>query len=435
MMAMPSNRSRRGFLSTLGAGALAAGTPAFLGDLCYGARAPADRRQMGLIGAGGQGYHLLTKAREFADLVAVADVDGPNARRAAEQFDPRPQVYEDYRQLLDRRDIDVVLIATPDHWHARAAIDAMRAGKDVYCEKPLALTVAEGQAMVRMARATGRIVQVGTQQRSEFDLRFLRAVATVRSGQLGVVRKVTVSLPLSTLEGGPFRAQKPPKELNWDFWLGQAPAVPYSPERCHGTFRWWYEYSGGIVTDWGAHHLDIAQWALDVESSGPLAIDGRKTHMPAIVQGYNTPREPRIEYRYPRDVVLELTTGKEFVRFEGDAGRIEVSRQRLEGDAFKRQDSDPALADAVHSQMSHLYGGRKPGSHLRNFFECVASREPPVSAIEGQHRSATACHLGNISCRLGEALVWDPARESFVGSDRAQEMLVRTQRLPYSVTD
>lgn len=428
-------RSRRRFLArSLGVG-IATGTPAFLGDLCYGAKAPEERRRMGSIGVGGQGYFLLKNACTMADLVAVADVDLGNAARAAELDQGKIEVFQDYRRLLDRADIDIVVIATPDHWHARTAIDAMRAGKDVYLEKPVALTIAEGQALVRMAQVTGRVVQIGTQQRSEYDLKFLQAAATVRSGQLGKIHRVTVSLPLTTLEGGPFRPQPVPKELNWDFWQGQTPSLAYCPQRCHHDFRWWYAYSGGIVTDWGAHHLDIAQWALGVETSGPVAIDGSRTRLPQITGGFNTPREPRIAYRYADGVELQLTTGNEFIRFEGDAGRIEVTRQRLEGDAIRRQADDARLAEETHTWMARLYGGRKPGNHFRNFLESVTTRQPPVSSLPGQHRSTSACHLGNISCRLGRALNWDPAREVFVGDEEAQGMLKRAQRLPYAVSD
>ncbi len=429
-------RSRRRFLArSLGSLGFAAGTPAFLGDLCYGAKPPEARRRMGSIGVGGQGYYLLKNARAMADLVAVADVDQGLARLAALLDEGRIEVFEDYRRLLDRADIDIVAIATPDHWHARTAIDAMRAGKDVYLEKPVALTIAEGQALVRMAQATGRVVQIGTQQRSEYDLKFLQAVATVRSGQLGKIRRVTVSLPLTTVEGGPFRPKPVPEGLNWDFWQGQTQAVPYCPQRCHHDFRWWYAYSGGIATDWGAHHLDIAQWALDMETSGPVAIDGSRTRSPKIPGGFNTPREPRIAYRYAGDVELHLTTGNEFIRFDGDAGHLLVSRQRLEGDAMRRQASDANLADETHTWMARLYGGRKPGNHFANFLESVATRQPPISSLPGQHRSTSACHLGNISCRLGRALNWDPAREAFVGDDEAQGMLKRTQRLQYAVAD
>jgi predicted dehydrogenase len=299
----------------------------------------------------------------------------------------------------------------------------------VYCEKPLTLTVAEGQQLVEAVKRSGRVLQVGTQQRSEMGLVFLRAVATVRSGQLGRIRKVTVSLPLSTSVGGPFKGQPVPEPLNWDMWLGQAPLAEYCPERCHFQFRWWYEYSGGIATDWGAHHMDIAQWALGVD--GPLSVDGSATVMPAIPGGYNTPKEPRITYVYPDDVTLELTTGDEFVVFEGDQGRIRVNRGRVTGKPIEAQDMEKSLQDLTQKTMSELYQGNKPGSHMGNFFEAVESRRQPISDVVSQHRSVSACHLGNISCRLGRKLAWDATAEKFVGDDEANAMLSRPQRAPY----
>jgi predicted dehydrogenase len=371
----------------------------------------------------------MNAARNFADLLAVADVDRTHAERA--KGDTAADVYGDYRKLLERDDIDVVTIGTPDHWHTKVCLDALAAGKDIYCEKPLTLTVAEGQQLVRAVRDSGRVLQVGTQQRSEMGLVFLRAVATVRSGQLGKLRKITVSLPLSTSVGGPFKGQPVPEHLNWDMWLGQAPQAEYCPERCHFQFRWWYEYSGGIATDWGAHHMDIAQWALGVD--GPLTVDGSQTVMPAIPGGYNTPKEPRISYTYPNEVTLELTTGDEFVVFEGDQGRIRVNRGRVTGKPIEAQDMEKSLQDLTQKTMSELYQGNKPGSHMGNFFEAVESRQQPISDVASQHRSVSACHLGNISCRLGRKLTWDAAAEKFLGDDEANGMLHRVQRAPYQL--
>jgi predicted dehydrogenase len=439
--------NRRDFLKT-SAGMLAAGAtlPAWLGDLTYGAQNPnaaaGDRPLVGSIGVGGQGTGIMFRALEFGDVVAVADVERNHADRARSEVekarnDLKVEVHDDYRKLLDRKDISIVTIGTPDHWHTKIVIDAMNAGKDVYCEKPLTLTIAEGQQILKTVEKTKRILQVGTQQRSEFQneqgVLFLRAVATVRSGQLGKIRKVTVSLPLSTEEGGPFAAQPVPGSLNWDFWLGQAPKVDYCPQRCHFVFRWWYEYSGGVVTDWGAHHMDVAQWGLDVDRSGPLTIDGSKTVMPKIENGYNTPKYPSIVYTYPDDIVVELTAGDEFVLFEGEQGRIKVNRGRLTGKPIEDQDQDKSLQDLTNEWMVKLYGGGKPGNHMRNFFESVKSRALPISNIFTQHRSVSACHLGNISARLGRKLTWDAKAEKFVGDDEADKMLSRAQREPYQV--
>lgn len=429
--------TRRGFLKTTGS-AMAAGLmlPEFLGDLSYGlaqeTKSSADRLRLGSIGVGGQGTGIMNRGMDYADLIAVCDVDRDHAERA--KGESKADIYEDYRELLDRQDIDIVTIGTPDHWHTKIAIDAMQAGKDVYCEKPLTLTIAEGQQLVKVVEETGKILQVGTQQRSQGNMVFLRAVATARSGQLGKLTKITVSLPLSTEVGGPFPTVEVPKTLNWDRWLGQAPAVGYCPERSHFKFRWWYESSGGIVTDWGAHHMDIAQWALNADRAGPLTIDGSETEMPTIEGGYNTPKNPIIKYVYPNDVLVEITTGDEFVLIEGEAGRIRVNRQRVTGKPIEDQDADKSLQDKINSLMAELYPNGKPGSHMGNFIESVKTRNQPISDVVSQHRSVSACHLGNISCRLGRKLTWDAEKETFVGDEEADSMLQRAQREPYTIS-
>jgi predicted dehydrogenase len=275
---------------------------------------------------------------------------------------------------------------------------------------------------------------VGTQQRSSPEL-FGRAVATVRSGQLGKIQKVTVSLPLSTGVGGPFKPQPVPNSLNWNFWLGQAPQVEYVPERCHYQFRWWYEYSGGIITDWGAHHMDIAQWGLNVENSGPLTVDGSQTKLPNIPGGYNTPKQPVVNYTYPGDIQLQIVTGDEGVMFEGDEGRIFVNRGRITGKPIEDQEADPKLKESIQAAIAKLYKGNVVGDHMGNFFEAVKTKgeKPPVSDVASQHRSVSACHVGNISIRLGRKLNWDAEKQEFAGDSEANEMLRRKQREPYTI--
>jgi myo-inositol 2-dehydrogenase/D-chiro-inositol 1-dehydrogenase len=221
------------------------------------------------IGVGGRGSGIANQAAGFGQMVACCDVDRDHAERFASKYKGTCQVYTDYRKVLDRKDVHVVTIGTPDHWHTAIAIAALRAGKDVYCEKPLTLTIDEGKQICRAVKQTGRVLQVGTQQRSEYKQMFLKAVAMARSGRLGKKLNITCSIGGSSARG-PFPTAEPPKGLDWDFWLGQAPLVPYCRERCHATFRWWLEYSGGKLTDWGAHHVDIAQWALGYENSGPV---------------------------------------------------------------------------------------------------------------------------------------------------------------------
>lgn len=429
--------TRRGFFRSV-AGTAAAGAllPDFLGDLSYGQETktdtPSDRPLVAAIGVGGQGKYIMHRAMDFGDIAAVCDVQRQHAEEAREKSGGKAEVYEDYRKVLERKDIPLVVIGTPDHWHSKIVIDAMLAGKDVYCEKPLTLTVKEGQQVLKITRETGKILQVGTQQRSENDSMFLRAVATVQSGQLGKMKKVTCSLPLSTSTGGPFEAKPVPEGLNWDMWLGQAPMVDFCPERAHFQFRWWFEYSGGIVTDWGAHHLDIAQWALGVDRSGPLTVDGSKTELPKIANGYNTPKNPTVSLAYPNDVLLEITTGNEGILFEGEKGRIYVNRGRITGKPIEEQDADEKLRAGVNEAITKMYPG-KPGHHMGNFFEAVKTRKAPVSDAESQHRSVSACHLANISCRLGRKLTWDAAKEVFIGDDEANGLLTRPQREGYAI--
>ena len=438
---MSQRQNRRQFLEHTGRAAAVGGflLPAFMGDLCYGLAAENknqnDRPRLGSIGVGGQGTGIMNQARQFADLIAVADVDSAHAQRAIQNT--QAEALSDYRKLLDRQDIDVVTIGTPDHWHSKICIEALQAGKDVYCEKPLTLTIKEGQQIVAVVKETGKILQVGTQQRSssfkEQGLVFLRAAATVRSGQLGKIQKVTVSLPLSTEVGGPFEKQDVPKTLDWNTWLGQAPLVDYCPQRCHFKFRWWYEYSGGIVTDWGAHHMDIAQWGLGMDHSGPLTIDGTKTKLPAIPNGFNTPREPIIDYTYAGDIQLQVVTGDEFVVFEGDQGRIKVNRGRVTGKPIEDQDADQGLQDKINAVMMELYPNSKPGNHMGNFFDCVKSRQQPISDANSQHRSVSACHLGNIAVRLQRKLEWDPVQELFISDEEANTLISRPQREGFEI--
>ena len=245
-------------------------------------RAKNDRPRLGLIGAGGQGTGDAEGAAAHGDFLAVCDVDRRHAEKAKNDKrvgKEKADIYEDYRKLLDRKDIDAVIIGTPDHWHTKICIDAMRAGKDVYCEKPLTLTIDEGKKLGQVAKETKRVVQVGTQQRSDHNRVFLLAVAMVRSSRIGKIKKITVSIGEGPT-GGPYPVTNPPAELNWDMWLGQAPKVGYREHRCHGEFRWWYEYSGGKLTDWGAHHVDIGHWAIGMEHSGPNTIEVVKGMLP-----------------------------------------------------------------------------------------------------------------------------------------------------------
>ena len=272
--------NRRDFLKT---SAAAVGTLPFwfaTGTSSAAALAsPNERPLISFIGNGGRWKELNPLALHFADCPAVCDVDTEHtveARLNVLELQEERQVdmYGDYRKVLDRKDIDVVIIAVPDHWHTKIAIEAMQAGKDVYCEKPLTLTIDEGKQIIKVLEQTKRVFQVGTQQRSEMAGRFLKAIAMIRDGRIGKIKRVVCSIG-SSPTGEPFQKVPVPPNLNWDMWLGQAPKVDYIRRaRCHYNFRWWYEYSGGKMTDWGAHHVDIAQWAI---GDGPLGPDDDRT--------------------------------------------------------------------------------------------------------------------------------------------------------------
>ena len=437
MSRTPLNRRR--FVQTAAGLAAAANLPHWFTERASADESKNDRPIFGVIGVAGRGTAIAKRAKDNgADVVAVCDVFRKNADAAKEVHFEKADIYEDYRKLLERKDIEAVTIGTPDHWHTAIALAALDAGKHVYCEKPLTLTIDEGKQLVAAVKRTGKTFQVGTQQRGDQYTLFGRAVATVRSGQLGKMKKVTVHLPDHHLPPGPFAAAPIPSGLNWDFWLGQAPAVEYVPERCHYTFRWWYEYSGGLLTDWGAHHLDIAQWALNTENSGPRIIDGTQTRLPNVPGGYTTPGNPLVEYQYPDGIVVQVVTDaeREGVLFEGEKGRIKVDRDKIVGKPIEEQDADPPLKEKIMTDVKALFKGNlaRLGDHMGNFFEGFKHNLPVISDVESQHRSVSVCHLGNFSIRLGRKIEWDPEKQEVVGDSEANAMLKRAQRAPYQIS-
>jgi predicted dehydrogenase len=398
-------------------------------------RSPNERPRVGCIGNGGMGKGDARAIKRYGDILAFCDVDREHAEQARDDEKiggGKGDLYEDYRKLLDRNDIDMVTISTPDHWHTRIAIAALRAGKDVYCQKPLTLTIDEGKTLCDVVKATKRVLQVGTQQRSEDKNRFLTAVALVREGRLGTIRRVTCAIG-GAPRGKAFAATNPPPGLNWDMWLGQAPLVDYIPERCHGTFRWWYEYSGGKMTDWGAHHVDIAQWAIGREDSGPTRVEVISAEHPvAFVHGfptdhktYNTAVAFNVRCLYDNGVELIIRDDTENgVTFEGDNGTVFVSRGRLTGAAVDDQARNPIPEATIVA----LRKGKRIDTHMGNFIECARDRSEPVSDVYSHHRNLTTCHLANIALRLGRNLTWDPARETIVGDPEADRMRRREAR-------
>jgi len=425
------------------------------------ADAPAsDRLRVGCIGVGGRGTYVGNIACQLGEKVACADVD----RTHAEWFvgGGTCDVYDDYRQVLDRDDVDLVTIGTPDHWHAKILIDAINAGKDVYCEKPMTLTIDEGKKICQAVRQSNRVVQVGTQQRSSSQ--FLMAVALAQSGRLGKVLKATCYIGGGGT-GGPFPTADPPPQLNWDAWLGQCPKVAYTPERCHGSFRGWLEYSGGIVTDWGAHHVDVAQWALGYDQSGPVEIEGHG-EFPLIPDdfdpveffagrarlpnGFNTVTTFEVTHRFANGSTMVVVPGPgNGVLIEGENGRIFVNRGRLSGKPI--EELTKADRESLGDQTIRLYRGkpidpfdvatddtytgydRASTNHMQNMFDCVKDRSTPISDVFTHHRAVSSCHLTNIAMLLRRKLRWDPAKEDFIDDPQASALLARPQRSPYEI--
>ena len=427
--------SRRQFLS---AAALGFAVPHVLTRSATAQTGPEsknDRPGIGAIGMRYQGSVITEKARAHGDIVAIADVDRKILEQARDKFGGTPHVFEDYRDLLDRKDVDVITIGTPDHWHVKMAIDACRAGKDVYVEKPLSLTIDEGKRLRDVVRETGRIVQVGSWQRS--DHRFRLAVEMVRQGRLGELQRVDVVLGKNKT-GGPFEVKDPPPHLNWDLWQGQTPEVPYIEERCHYTFRWWLEYSGGQMTDWGAHHIDIAQWAI---GSAPLEIEGQARY-PCVENGYNVPVDFHVTYRYPGGVLMTVSDeGRNGIMLTGTKGRIFVNRGSISGAPVEALASNPLPREAFKLYgQDNLSRPERVGkldaiiNHMGNFFDCVVSRKQPISDVESQHRSVSTCHLANISMRVGRPIKWDARTETIIEDSEANAMLRREQRKGFEVS-
>ncbi len=396
---------------------------------------PSNRIGMGIIGTGGMGIGDMKSFlwHDSVQVVAVCDVDRAHreeAQREVEKHyaDHAPSggfrgcdAYPDFRALLARSDIDAVVVATPDHWHAPVTIAAARAGKDVYCEKPLTRTVAEGRIVCDTIRRRGRVLQVGSQQRS--DRRFRLACELVRNGRIGKLQTVRVWLPGGS-ETGLHPAQPVPKGFDYDFWLGPAPRAPYVEERCHKNWRHQRNYGGGMLADWGAHHLDIAHWGMGTESSGPVEIAGTAEWPREGL--WDMPLRYEVTYRYANGVTViarDVRDGDENgVRFEGTEGKVFVSRDEI-------KTTPASLATArIGPNGVRLY---ESTWHHGDFIDCVKTRCEPIAPVETAHRSATVCHLGNLALQLGRRLRWDPAGERFVNDPEADRLLARANRAPW----
>lgn len=447
--------NRRDFLQTASA-ITAAGFFMGTSAVTRGQDSPNERPVFATIGLRNQGWTITDKSTKFADFAAFADVDanvlGATNEKLAKKTGKKADGYQDYREVLDRDEIDAVMIAAPDHWHTKISVEAMLAGKDVYCEKPLTLTINEGKLIEKIVKQTGRVFQVGTMQRTENEQRFLKAIALIRDGRIGEIRKVTCGINGAT--GSPeIPAIDVPKGLDWDMWLGPAPKVPYRalPEmrtgygggvplytNCHYAWRNWYEYSGGQMNDWGAHHVDIATWALGAGGTGPNKITPvsyslpveYKDGYPTVSDRYNSPTHFEIHANLPGDIPLIITSeGDNGILFEGTQGRFFVNRGKLAGKPVEDLEHNPLPEGAVEE----VYGGPMSENHTANFIAAMVSRKQPISDVWSHNRMLETCHLANIAIRLGRELKWDPTTRQIIGDDEANAFLSRESRKGYEI--
>jgi predicted dehydrogenase len=401
-----------------------------------GQAGPNDRIGIGGIGIGRQGSDVVAAAVASGQVrfVAVADINRKNGQATAKRF--KCEALKEYRKLLERKDVDAIITATPDHWRALVCIHACQAGKDIYAEKPMSLTIREGRLMREAVRRYKRVFQTGSQQRSDSKNRF--GCELVRNGRIGKVHKVIAYNYPSPWECG-LPAQPVPDGLDWDLWCGPTEVVPYNIDLCTPRARpgWisFRPYSGGEMTGWGAHGLDQVQWALGMDESGPIEVwtEGEKFNPPTYTEpesrdrGDKTCSSPKVFFRYPGDIVMEL--GKAPMGgaiFIGEKGKISIDRGKVTSDP-------PEIAkEPTKPGEVHLY---KSDNHMRNWLDCIRSRQPAVADVEIGHRSATVCHLGNIAREVGRKLKWDPVKEVFVGDEEANSHLDRKRRKPYELPE
>ena len=464
--------TRRDFLKRSAVAATATGTvPYFLSSqqpaLAQQRRAPSDRLRMGSIGVGSMGRGDARDFNNKVDIVAICDVDSAHIRLAQEEDNIGKKdaegkkipldAYDDYRKILERDDIDVVAVVTPDHWHTKIAIEALQAGKHVFCQKPLTLTVEENQLIRAACKKYNKIFQVGTQQRSQRN-EFALATLMVRKGLLGKIQKVTCDVGGSPT-CGPIPKADVPATLNFERWLGQAPLVDYVAttetsregravwprnSRTHYEFRWWYEYSGGKFTDWGAHHIDCALWALDFlgEGQGPVKFKPLvaehpvpyKDGYPTENNRYNSSHRFDIECTFESGLVLHVVDQSQDgngILFEGTEGRMHVSRGRIAGKPME-DIKDKVREIFPDEEFNKLYHGKRFEGHKDNFVRCIREGGLPVSDVFTHVQAMNVCHLSAIAARLGREITWDPKTEK-TGDAQSQSFLAREQRKGYEI--
>ena len=431
---------RRQFLrKTLAAGAALPVLSPARSLAAAGVPPPSERIALGFIGLGSHGIGVNLKSflnEPDAQVVALCDVDAAHLADAVSTVSSKYGTAKggshrglfttgDWREIVARDDIDAVVVSTPDHWHVLPSVAAARTGKDVFCEKPLTLTVHEGRVLSDAMQRYGRVFQTASENRTKQNFR--RACELVRNGRIGTLRTIYTELPRGrsayTTAGRSYEPEPVPRELDYDMWLGPAPEAPYCRERCHYNFRWILDYSGGHVTDWGAHLNDIAQWANGTDRSGPVSVEGHGVFPPDGL--YNVASEFEIIYEYANGVRLVCRSGLPSIRFEGSEGWIDVATWEAAPAA-----SSPEILNAVIGPDEWQLPVIQAREH-REFLDCVKSRRDTYAPAEVGHRTATVCHLGNISMLLGRKLRWNPNAERFVNNDQANAMLSRVMRAPW----
>ena len=421
--------SRRAFLrrttATLAAAPLIAPASVLGAD---GTIAPSNRITVGFIGTGDHGtnwnlsYYLRLPA---ARVVAVCDVDSRRMQRAKETVDERYKsddcyATKDFREILARKDIDAVMISTPDHWHTLISLMAVHAGKDVQCEKPT-LTINEGKLLLQTVRKHQKVFQTSTEDRAVPE--YHRMAELVRNGRIGKLQRIEVILPRQPNVPGDPTPQPVPAGFDYDMWLGPAPEAPYTKDRIFFNFRWIQDYSGGIICDWGAHLFDTAQWANDTERSGPVEVEGTGTYWGGGL--YNTVKDYDVTYRYSNGVVMSCKPGNPSIKFIGSDGWVGNTGWRAPVQASSKE----ILESKIGPDEIHLY--TNPAGEHDDFLKCVKSRKDPYFPVDIGHRVSTVCHLANIAIKVGRKLKWDPVREQFVGDEAANVLLSRPLRAPW----
>ena len=419
--------TRRSFIK----GAIASGVaPAFIPAHLLGADSPSNKITVGFIGVGGHGISRNLKhylRQNDARVLTVCDVDRSRMPAAKGMVDQKYgnadcSMTTDFREVLARPDIDTVMISTPDHWHTLMSVLAVRAGKDVQCEKPT-LTIDEGKILTKEIRRHNKVFQTSTEDRSVPV--YHRMAELVRNGRIGKLEKIEVVLPKQPTAPGDPTPQPIPEELDYDMWLGPAPEAPYTKDRVHFHFRWIWDYSGGIICDWGTHLFDTAQWANNTERSGPIEIDGKGNHWEGGL--YDTVKDYDVTYRYQNGIVMTCTSGNPSLKFFGSKGWVGNVGWRGELEA-----SSPKILNSVIEEGETRLFTIPAGEH-RNFLDCVKTRKDPYFPVDIGHRISTVCHLANLSIRLGRPLKWNPDLEQFKNDDEATQLMSRPMRRPWSL--